>query len=93
VKALTTLKKSLNENKVSIEQIDNAVRLILNAKYDLGLFQDPYKYCDVKELKMKFLQNRLEARKIASQSLVLLKMKSKYCLKKIRNNCCYWPIS
>jgi beta-glucosidase len=35
---------------VSIEQIDNAV-LILNAKYDLGLFQDPYKYCDVKELK------------------------------------------
>jgi beta-glucosidase len=71
----------LNENKVSIEQIDNAVRLILNAKYDLGLFQDPYKYCDVKELKMKFLQaNRLEARKIASQSLVLLKMKSKYCL-------------
>jgi beta-glucosidase len=46
----------LNENKVSIEQIDNAVRLILNAKYDLGLFQDPYKYCDVKELKMKFLQ-------------------------------------
>jgi beta-glucosidase len=53
---LTTLKKSLNENKVSIEQIDNAVRLILNAKYDLGLFQDPYKYCDVKELKMKFLQ-------------------------------------
>jgi beta-glucosidase len=49
VKALTTLKKSLNENKVSIEQIDNAVRLILNAKYDLGLFQDPYKYCDVKK--------------------------------------------
>jgi beta-glucosidase len=44
---LTTLKKSL-ENKVSIEQIDNAVRLILNAKYDLGLFQDPYKYCDVR---------------------------------------------
>jgi beta-glucosidase len=43
---LTTLKKSLDENKVSMEQIDNAVRLILNAKYDLGLFQDPYKYCD-----------------------------------------------
>jgi beta-glucosidase len=54
---LTTLKKSLNENKVSIEQIDNAVRLILNAKYDLGLFQDPYKYCDVKE-KMKFYNRK-----------------------------------
>jgi beta-glucosidase len=80
---LTTLKKSLNENKVSIEQIDNAVRLILNAKYDLGLFQDPYKYCDVKKSwKWNFTTaNRLEARKIASQSLVLLKMKkSKYCL-------------
>jgi beta-glucosidase len=53
---LTTLKKSLNENKVSIEQIDNAVRLILNAKYDLGLFQDPYKYCDVKRAENEILQ-------------------------------------
>jgi beta-glucosidase len=72
---LTTLKKSLNENKVSIEQIDNAVRLILNAKYDLGLFQDPYKYCDVKRAENEIFTtaNRLEARKIASQSLVLLK--------------------
>jgi beta-glucosidase len=34
----------------SMELIDNAVRPILNAKYDLGLFQDPYKYCDSKEL-------------------------------------------
>jgi beta-glucosidase len=72
---LTTLKKSLEENKVSIEEIDNAVRLILNAKYDLGLFQDPYKYCDVKRAKNEVFTsaNRLEARKIASQSLVLLK--------------------
>ena len=72
---LTTLKKSLDEKKVSIEQIDNAVRLILNAKYDLGLFQDPYKYCDVKRAKTEIFTNshRAEARKIASQSLVLLK--------------------
>ena len=48
---LTTLKKSLDEGKVTMEQIDNAVRLILNAKYDLGLFQDPYKYCDEKRAK------------------------------------------
>jgi beta-glucosidase len=34
-----------------MEQIDNAVRLILNAKYDLGLFQDPYKYCDLQRAK------------------------------------------
>jgi beta-glucosidase len=72
---LTTLKKSLEENKVTIEEIDNAVRLILNAKYDLGLFQDPYKYCDVKRAKNEVFTsaNRLEARKTASQSLVLLK--------------------
>jgi beta-glucosidase len=36
-----------------MELIDNAVRLILNAKYDLGLL-DPYKYCDSKELKLIF---------------------------------------
>jgi beta-glucosidase len=72
---LTTLKKSVNENKVSIEQIDNAVRLILNAKYDLGLFQDPYKYCDNERARNEIFtnENRLEARKIAAQSLVLLK--------------------
>ncbi|MBP2281845.1 beta-glucosidase [Flavobacterium sp. CG_23.5] len=72
---LTTLKKSLDENKVSMEQIDNAVRLILNAKYDLGLFEDPYKYCDEKRAKTEVFttSNRVEARKIATQSLVLLK--------------------
>lgn len=72
---LTTLRKSLEENKVSMIQIDNAVKLILNAKYDLGLFQDPYKYCDVKRAENEIFtsSNRLEAREIASQSLVLLK--------------------
>ncbi|MFE3870634.1 beta-glucosidase BglX [Flavobacterium sp. ZS1P70] len=72
---LTTLKKSLDEGKVNIEQIDSAVRLILNAKYDLGLFEDPYKYCDVKRAKTEIFtsSNRAEARKIAAQSLVLLK--------------------
>jgi beta-glucosidase len=72
---LTTLKKSLDEKKVTIEQIDNAVRLILNAKYDLGLFEDPYKYCDVSRAKNEIFtkSNRTEARNIAAQSLVLLK--------------------
>lgn len=72
---LNTLKKSLDEGKVTIKKIDNAVRLILNAKYDLGLFQDPYKYCDEKRAKTEIFTaaNRSEARKIASQSLVLLK--------------------
>lgn len=72
---LTTLKKSLSEGKVSLQQIDNATRLILNAKYDLGLFHDPYKYCDVNRAKTEIFTsaNRSEARKIAAQSLVLLK--------------------
>ncbi|CAN1517674.1 BglX Beta-glucosidase-related glycosidases [Flavobacteriaceae bacterium] len=72
---LTTLKKSLNEKKVTIEQINNAVTLILNAKYDLGLFEDPYKYCDEKRAKTEIftVSSRDEARKIATQSLVLLK--------------------
>ncbi|MFT5714086.1 MAG: beta-glucosidase [Flavobacterium sp.] len=75
---LTTLKKSLDEDKVSTGQIDNAVRLILNAKYDLGLFQDPYKYCDENRAKTEIFtrDHRAEARKIASQSLVLLKNKN-----------------
>ena len=72
---LNTLTKSLQEGKVAIDKIDDAVRLILNAKYDLGLFQDPYKYCDANRAKTEIFtnSNRSEARKIAAQSLVLLK--------------------
>jgi beta-glucosidase len=72
---LGTLKKSLDEGKVTMQEIDNAVRLILNAKYNLGLFHDPYRYCDEKRAKTEIFtsSNRSEARKIAAQSLVLLK--------------------
>ena len=72
---LNTLKKSLEEGKVTMRQIDNAVRLILNAKYDLGLFQDPYKYCDLNRAKTDIFtkEHRSEARKTAAESFVLLK--------------------
>lgn len=72
---LGTLKKSLDEKKVTIETIDNAVKLILEAKYDLGLFSDPYKYCDVNRAKTEIFtaNSRKEARSTAAQSLVLLK--------------------
>ena len=75
---LTTLKKSLEEGKVTLAQIDNAVKLILNAKYDLGLFQDPYKYCDLERAKTEIFtqSNRTEARKTARESMVLLKNKN-----------------
>ena len=47
----------------------------MNAKYDLGFFQDPYKYCDEKRAKTEIFtkSHRAEARAIAAQSLVLLK--------------------
>ena len=72
---LLTLEKSLKEGKVTLATIDNAVRKILNAKYDLGLFHDPYKYCDVKRAKADVFtqENKNIARKITSQSFVLLK--------------------
>lgn len=57
---LTTLKKSVTEGKVSMAQLDAAVKRILEAKYDLGLFHDPYKYCDEKEPKQKFLPQSTE---------------------------------
>lgn len=70
-----TLKKSLAERKVTEKAIDDACRRILEAKYKLGLFENPYKYCDVKRAKRQIFtkEHRDVARKIASESLVLLK--------------------
>lgn len=70
-----TLKKSVEEGKVSIETIDAACRRILEAKYKLGLFDDPYKYCDVSRPKKQVYtkEHRAIARKTASESFVLLK--------------------
>lgn len=72
---LTTLKKSFDEGKISMAQIDNAARLVLEAKYDLGLFADPYKYCDENRAKTEIFtkQHRDIARTTAAQSFVLLK--------------------
>jgi beta-glucosidase len=72
---LSTLEKSLQEGKVKLETIDNAVCKILNAKYDLGLFHDPYKYCDVNRSKTDIFttEHKTFARKAASESFVLLK--------------------
>jgi len=72
---LTTLKKSLAEGKITQKDIDNAVRRILEAKYRLGLFDDPYKYCNSERAKTEIYNsaNRDAARSIASQSMVLLK--------------------
>ncbi len=72
---LLTTKKSLQEGKVTMAQIDAACRRILEAKYKLGLFDNPYKYCDENRAKTEIFTaaNRKEARSIAAQSFVLLK--------------------
>ena len=72
---LLTLTKSLKEGKVTYSDIDMAARRILEAKYRLGLFDDPYKYCDSNRAKTEIFnsQNRAEARIIAAQSMVLMK--------------------
>ena len=72
---LLTLTKSLKEGKVTYSNIDLAARRILEAKYRLGLFDDPYKYCDSNRAKTEIFnsQNRAEARTIAAQSMVLMK--------------------
>lgn len=72
---LTTLEKSLKEGKVTMAEIYKACRRILEAKYKLGLFDDPYKYCDASRVKKDIFtaENRAVARKIATETFVLLK--------------------
>lgn len=72
---LKTLKQSITEGKVTEQTVTVAARRILEAKYDLGLFDDPYKYTDSKRAQKEvFSPKHLEAAKtISAQSMVLLK--------------------
>ena len=72
---LTTLKKSLQEGKVTQKQIDDACRRILEGKYKLGLFNDPYLYCNEERAKQEVLsdEKKKAAREFAEHSFVLLK--------------------
>lgn len=76
---LTTLKQSLQQGKVSIQMIDAACRRILEAKYKLGLFDDPYRYCNSERQKTDIFtaEHRKIARETAAQSFVLLKNQNK----------------
>lgn len=75
---LATLKNLVASGKVSEEQIDTAVRRILEAKYRLGLFDNPYKYINPeREATQIYTQaNREAARRIAAETFVLLKNNS-----------------
>jgi beta-glucosidase len=71
---LNTLKKSLKEGKITQKEIDDACRRILEAKYKLGLFDDPYRGINsTREAEILTPGNRLVAREAAARSFVLLK--------------------
>ncbi|HMO39090.1 MAG TPA: beta-glucosidase BglX [Saprospiraceae bacterium] len=72
---VTHLKALVESGKVSMRKIDDAVRRILRVKFELGLFDDPYKYCD--ETREKTLlyhpDHQAAALDMAKKSIVLLK--------------------
>ena len=72
---LNTLEESLKEGKVTEAQINTACRRVLEAKYKLGLFADPYKYCDTLRVEKELYtaDHRAAAREIAAKTFVLLK--------------------
>ena len=72
---LTTLKKSLDEGKITANDIDVACRRVLEAKYKLGLFSDAYRYMNEQRAKTDVMtpENLKTAREIATRSIVLLK--------------------
>ena len=69
------LKESVEEGTVDVKLIDDAVRRILKVKFELGLFDDPYKYCDPKRSeKLLYHKDHKEAAlDMAKRSIVLLK--------------------
>ncbi len=72
---ISTLEESLREERVTEKQIDDACRRILEAKYKLGLFDNPYKYCNPeRSVKETFTPGKRKiARDIAAETFVLLK--------------------
>ena len=69
------LAEAVREGRCSAKDVDKACRRILEAKYKLGLFDDPYRYCDTTRRAKVILspEHRAEARRIAGESMVLLK--------------------
>ncbi len=72
---LSQMAEAVEKGEISTEYVDNACRRILEAKYKLGLFRDPYRYCREDEAKDKIYCNehRAKAREISGESYVLLK--------------------
>ncbi|KJD36462.1 beta-glucosidase [Tamlana sedimentorum] len=71
----SSLESLLKENKITLAQLDEAVKRVLRVKFKLGLFDDPYKYCnEEREKNNVFTKSHLAiARDAAKKSIVLLK--------------------
>ena len=72
---IAQLKKLLDEGRVTMAEIDLACHRVLEAKYKLGLFDDPYRFCEPKRLKTDLYtaEHRQAARDMAAETFVLLK--------------------
>ena len=70
-----TLMQLVKDKKISVALIDDAVKRILTKKFELGLFDDPYKFCNAKreQEQLNNPEHAIAARKIAAKSIVLLK--------------------
>lgn len=81
---ITNIKTALEKGQVTIMDINQACRRILEAKYRLGLFENPYKFCRAEEAtELIYSQEHRDiARRIASESFVLLKNDGVLPLKK-----------
>jgi beta-glucosidase len=71
----TNLSELIQSGKLKMSVLDDAVLRVLSVKYDLGLFENPYKYSDRlrEEKEIKSTENRQVARNMAVRSIVLLK--------------------
>ena len=70
-----TLAQSLQDGTVSMADIDQACRRVLEAKWKLGLFDNPYRYLDAKRRAKDIFtaDNRAASRQLAAETFVLLK--------------------
>jgi beta-glucosidase len=72
---IDNLPRLVKSREVSVHLIDDAVSRILTKKFELGLFDDPFRFCDEKREKLivNSPQSKQNSRSVAERSIVLLK--------------------